>query len=401
MREYLLVFFAAVTVTYLLAVVARELAMWSGAYARVRDRDVHEVPIPYFGGVAMLAGIVVGVLVATRLPALADSPTADRVFRDAWVVVIGGVIVCAVGVIDDIFELDAITKLAGEVLAAGFVVIQGVQLLWLPLPGERSLSAFSLDGSQAALLTVLIIVTTVNAVNFVDGLDGLAAGVVGIGAVAFFSFSVALSLVNHQDRSATAAILTAALAGACLGFLPHNFYPARMFMGDSGALLIGFMLSCSAITLTGQYSVSAIDQGIFGADASLLPALLPLILPVAVLIVPFFDLVSAVIRRTRAGRSPFSPDKQHLHHRLLEIGHSQRRAVLVMYLWAGLVAFGVVIVSLFSGWWSVVGVLLMAAIAFVLTFGVPGHGGIINAEEELLDDIHPEPAAPREGSRGD
>jgi UDP-GlcNAc:undecaprenyl-phosphate/decaprenyl-phosphate GlcNAc-1-phosphate transferase len=386
MREYLLVFFAAVTVTYLLAVVARELAMRTGAYARVRDRDVHEVPIPYFGGVAMLAGIVVGVLVASRVPELSEAPSADEIFQDAWVVVIGGAIVCAVGVLDDIFELDAITKLAGEVLAAGFVVIQGVQLLWLPFPGERSVSTFVLDGSQAALLTVLIIVTTVNAVNFVDGLDGLAAGVVGIGAVAFFSYSVLLTLVNRQQSSATAAILTAALAGACIGFLPHNFYPARMFMGDSGALLIGFMLSCSAITLTGQFSNTAVDRGLFGADASLLPALLPLILPVAVLIVPFVDLMLAVIRRTRAGRSPMAPDKQHIHHRLLEIGHSQRRAVLVMYLWAGLVAFGVVLISLFSGWWSALGLTLMAMMALLLTFGVPGHGGIINADEEILDD---------------
>ena len=386
MREYLLVFFIAVTVTYVLAVVARELAMWTGAYARVRDRDVHEIPIPYFGGVAMLAGLVVAVLVATKLPALAEAPSADEIFRDAWVVVAGGAIVCAVGVVDDIFELDAVTKLAGEVLAAGFVVIQGVQLLWLPLPGERSLSAFSLDGSQAALLTVLIIVTTVNAVNFVDGLDGLAAGVVGIGAVAFFSYSVLLTLVNKQESSATAAILTAALAGVCLGFLPHNFYPAKMFMGDSGALLIGFMLACSAITLTGQFSITAVDRGLFGADASLLPALLPLILPVAVLIVPFMDLVLAVIRRTRAGRSPFAPDKKHIHHRLLEIGHSQRRAVLVMYLWAGLVAFGLVLVGLFSGWWSAAGLSLMAVVALLLTFGVPGHGGIIHADEEILDD---------------
>jgi UDP-GlcNAc:undecaprenyl-phosphate GlcNAc-1-phosphate transferase len=386
MLEYLLVFFIAVTVTYLLAVVARELAMWTGAYARVRDRDVHEVPIPYFGGVAMLAGLAMAVLVASKLPGLANVPTASEIFRDAWIVVLGGALICALGVIDDIFEIDAVTKFAGEVLVAGFVVTQGIQLLWLPLPGERSLSAFSLDGSQAALLTVLIIVTTVNAVNFVDGLDGLAAGVVGIGAVAFFTYSVLLTLVNNQESSATAAILTAALAGACIGFLPHNFYPARMFMGDSGALLIGFMLSCSAITLTGQFSVGSVDRGLFGADASLLPAILPLILPVAVLIVPFVDLVLAVVRRTRAGRSPFSPDKKHMHHRLLEIGHSQRRAVLIMYLWAGLVAFGVVVLSLFSGWWSAVGLAAMAGLAVLLTFGVPGHGGIINAEEQLLDD---------------
>ncbi len=378
MREYVLIFVVAMAVTYLLAVVARELAMRFGAVARVRDRDVHEIPIPYFGGVAMMGGLGAAYLVATQLPFLGQR---QLIVNDARAVLLGGLVICLVGVIDDIFELDAITKLAGEVIAAGVVVLQGVQILWLPLPGQRSMSTFSLGGSQSALLTVLIIITTVNAVNFIDGLDGLAAGVVGIGSVAFFSYAVLLALVNDQTRASTVAILTAALAGACFGFLPHNFFPARMFMGDSGALLIGFMLACSAISLTGQYPTSSLDQGFFGADASLLAALLPLILPFAVLVVPFLDLVLAVVRRTRAGRSPFAADKKHLHHRLLEIGHSQRRAVLVMYLWAGLVAFGVVLISLFSGWWSALGLSSMAVLALLVTFGIPGHSGLIKAED--------------------
>jgi UDP-GlcNAc:undecaprenyl-phosphate/decaprenyl-phosphate GlcNAc-1-phosphate transferase len=379
MREYLLIFLTAVAVTYVLAVLARELAMRIGAYARVRDRDVHEIPIPYFGGVAMMGGLTAAYIVATKLPFLSSSPSHEVIFDDARAVLIGGAVICLVGVVDDVFELDAWTKFAGEVLAAGIVVVQGVQILTLPLPGDRALSTFSLDGPQAALITIVLIVGTVNAVNFVDGLDGLAAGVVAIGALAFFTFSYLLVYLNNQELATTAAILTAALAGVCIGFLPHNFFPARMFMGDSGALLIGFMLACSTITLTGQFSNTSINVGVGGANASLLPALLPLILPVAVLAVPFVDLLLAVVRRTRKGLSPFSPDKKHLHHRLLEIGHSQRRAVVVMYLWAGLVAFGVVIISLFSGWLSALGVALMAVTAFLLTFGVPGHRGIIKS----------------------
>jgi UDP-GlcNAc:undecaprenyl-phosphate GlcNAc-1-phosphate transferase len=381
MREYLLIFLTAIAVTYILAVLARELAMRMGAYAKVRDRDVHEIPIPYFGGVAMMGGLTAAYVVATQLPFLNSSPSHDRIFDDARAILIGGALICLVGVIDDVFELDPITKFAGEALAAGVVVIQGVQILWLPLPGDRALSMFSLGGSQAAFLTIVLIITTVNAVNFVDGLDGLAAGVVAIGALAFFTFSYLLVFINDQERATTAAILTAALAGACIGFLPHNFFPARMFMGDSGALLIGFLLACSTISLTGQFSNTTIDEGVAGANASLLPALLPLILPFAILIVPFLDLVMAVVRRTRKGLSPFSPDKKHLHHRLLEIGHSQRRAVVVMYLWSGLVAFGVVVISLFSGWWSALGVTLLAVTTAVLTFGVPGHRGIIPQED--------------------
>jgi len=384
MLQYLLVALVAFAATYLLAVVARELAMKVGAYARVRDRDVHEIPIPYFGGVAMMGGLTAAYVVATQLP-LASGELGDQVLNDARAILIGGAIICLVGVLDDIFELDALTKFAGELIAAGVVVVQGLQIAWLPLPGERTLSSFAMDASQSGLLTVFLIVATVNAVNFVDGLDGLAAGVVGIGAIAFFTYAVLLVFINDQQQSATtAALLNAALAGACFGFLPHNFFPARMFMGDSGALLIGFVLACAAISLTGQYPVSRIGQGLFGDQASLFPgavAVLPLILPFAILIVPLVDMVLAIVRRTRAGRSPFSPDKLHLHHRLLEIGHSHRRAVLVMYLWAGLVAYGVVVIGLFSGLWSLLGIAAMTLVATLLTFGVPGRSGIIKAED--------------------
>jgi len=374
MREYVLVILVAAAATYLLCSLARVLAVRVGAVAQVRDRDVHAIPIPYFGGIAMLGGLVISILVAWNLPFLGGEGTS-QMFGDVAVVLVGGAVVCLVGVIDDVFELDAITKLAGEVVAAGIVLIGGVQFVWLPIPGASGATPFSLDGSQASLLTLVVIVGTVNAVNFVDGLDGLAAGVVGIGAIAFFGYAYLIVAANNLERSSPAALLTAALIGACLGLLPHNFYPARMFMGDSGALLIGFVLACAAITFTGQYDVTTLNQGIGGASASVVPALLPLVLPIAILVVPFLDMGLAVIRRTRAGRSPFAPDKQHLHHRLLEIGHSHRRAVLLMYMWACLVAGGAVLVSLFTGWQSVVAFALILAVAVVLTFGLPGARG--------------------------
>ncbi|MBA3233814.1 MAG: undecaprenyl/decaprenyl-phosphate alpha-N-acetylglucosaminyl 1-phosphate transferase, partial [Propionibacteriales bacterium] len=263
MRQYLLISMVALAVTYLLAVVARELAMKFGAYARVRDRDIHEIPVPYFGGVAIMGGLTAAYLVARQLPFTSASPARGLLLHDVRAILIGGAVICLVGILDDIFELDALTKFAGAVIAAGVVVLQGVQILWLPLPGTGTLSTFAMDPSQAGLITVLLIVGTANAVNFVDGLDGLAAGVVGIGAVAFFSYAVLLVVVNDVPGATTAAVLTASLAGACFGFLPHNFFPARMFMGDSGALLIGFMLAGSAISLTGQYPTSRIDQGLF------------------------------------------------------------------------------------------------------------------------------------------
>jgi UDP-GlcNAc:undecaprenyl-phosphate GlcNAc-1-phosphate transferase len=360
-REYLLVFLVALSVTYLLTVVAREIALRTGAVAAVRDRDVHAEPIPYLGGLAMLGGLVAAYIVAQRLPFLSGSD--EFVFDDAGVVLLAGALVCAVGVVDDIFELDALTKLGGQVLAAGLLVSQGVQFYYFPGPDGTQ---FSLDVVQSAVLTLVVVIGTMNAVNFVDGLDGLAAGVVGIGAAAFFLYCYFASAQANLTLATTGALLSAALAGACAGFLPHNFHPARLFMGDSGSMLIGLVLSASALTLTGQFVGMPTTDG-----NSLFVTVLPVLLPISLLMVPIVDLVLAVVRRTRAGRSPMSADKQHLHHRLLEIGHSQRRAVLIMWMWAFTLATGAVVVSLFDAAWVWWGLGSMLALTIALTFVLP------------------------------
>jgi UDP-GlcNAc:undecaprenyl-phosphate GlcNAc-1-phosphate transferase len=365
-REYLLVLLVAASVTYLLTVIAREIAIRAGAVAKVRDRDVHDRPVPYLGGLAMLGGLVAAYLVARELPFLSGS--SPLVFHDAGIVLIAGALICAVGVLDDLFELDALTKLGGQVLAAGFLVAFGIQYVWVAYAQDK---VFSLDSAQSALLTGFVVVATINAVNMVDGLDGLAAGVVGVGALAFFVFCYTITRINQVERATTAAFLSIALAGVCIGFLVHNFHPARLFMGDSGSMLIGLVLSASAVTLSGQFTPDDLSSGAAGSAASLLPLLLLPLLPISLLIVPLADLLLAVVRRTRAGRSPFAPDKQHLHHRLLEIGHSQRRAVLIMWMWAALVAFSTVLASLYSGVWVVVLVIAMTLVTVVLTFLLP------------------------------
>lgn len=361
MREYLLVFLVALTVTYLLTVVAREIALRTGAVAQVRDRDVHAEPIPYLGGLAMLGGLCAAYVVARELPFLGGR-SEGFVFKDAGWVLIAGALVCAVGVLDDIFDLDALTKLGGQVLASGLLYALGVRFYYFPSPDG---TLFSLDDAQSLVLTLVVVIGTMNAVNFVDGLDGLASGVVGIGAAAFFLYCYMLSDRNDLTLATTGALLSAALAGACAGFLPHNFHPARLFMGDSGSMLIGLVMSASALTLTGQFFGMPSTEG-----NSLFVTVLPLLLPISLLMVPMADMVLAVVRRTRAGRSPMSADKQHLHHRLLEIGHSQRRAVLIMWLWAFTIATGAVLVSLFDSswtWWSVGSMLVLTiAMTFVL-----------------------------------
>jgi UDP-GlcNAc:undecaprenyl-phosphate GlcNAc-1-phosphate transferase len=290
---------------------------------------VHDTPIPRLGGVGMLLGLFGGFLVAAQLPLLRQVFESGNEIRG---VLTGAVVICILGAIDDIWGLDAITKLAGQTLAAGLMALQGVQLLWLPWWK----TTIVLDSTSGTLITVLAVVVTVNAVNFVDGLDGLSAGLVCIAASAFFVFSYIVSVQQSIDRAATPTLIAAVLVGMCLGFLVHNFSPARIFMGDSGSMLIGLLLASSTITLTGGVSFGVLGSG------DLFPTLLPLLLPFAVLAVPFADLLLAVVRRTRARRSPFAPDKQHLHHRLLEIGHSHRRAVLIMYGWTALIAYGAV-----------------------------------------------------------
>jgi UDP-GlcNAc:undecaprenyl-phosphate GlcNAc-1-phosphate transferase len=207
------------------------------------------------------------------------------------------------------------------------MALQGIAIIWLPVGGT-----LVLDPTTSVLFTVLVVLVCINAINFVDGLDGLAAGIVGVAALAFFTYSYLLSVEVGFERATIATLISALLAGMCLGFLPHNSYPARIFMGDTGSMLLGLLLAVSIITLSGQIDPSALE------GAVLLPALLPVLLPVAVITVPLVDLALAVIRRTRRRRSPFAPDKQHLHHRLLEMGHSQRRTVLLMYGWTAVVA---------------------------------------------------------------
>jgi UDP-GlcNAc:undecaprenyl-phosphate GlcNAc-1-phosphate transferase len=362
-REYLLVLLVAASVTFLASGLCRRLALRVGALARVRDRDVHTVEMPYFGGVAMLAGFAAAVLVAWQLPFLGAETVVQH---DSLGVLVAAVVICVVGVLDDVYELSAVTKIAGQVLAAGLAVALGVKMLWIPLPGET----LSLNNSASVAITVFFIVLCSNAVNFADGLDGLATGVVGIGACAFFAYSYLLTVTEGLTRATTSSLVTVAIAGACLGFLPHNFFPARMFMGDSGAMLLGLLLATSTISLTGQIDTSQLQD----ESGGLVPLVLPLVLPLAILALPFLDLVLAVVRRTYAGKWWFVADKQHLHHRLLERGHSQRRAVLLMYIWSALVSFGVIAVGLVpsDAQWAVVAALLVVAVGLlVVTLGRP------------------------------
>lgn len=361
LREYLLVGLTTAVVTFLLTGLVRLLALRTGAVAMPRERDVHRAPIPRLGGVAMYGGILGGVLLSHQLPVLRRS---FEFSGDVVGVLVAGGLIMLIGALDDRFELDSLTKFAGQVTAAGVLVLYGVQwfIFWVPWNGAAGSvgSTFVLGQDQAVLVTVALAVVLVNAMNFIDGLDGLAAGIGLIAAVAIGAFT--LQLLHRSGGSVSVyppTLIAALIGGACLGFLPHNFQPARIFMGDSGAMLIGLMLAAASTSASGK-----VDPRNYGAT-DVLALFSPLLVVAAVLFVPLLDLLLAVVRRTRAGRSPFAADKLHLHHRLLEIGHSHRRAVLLIYLWAALLAFGAVALTLFDVYvvvWSTALGLLIAVL---------------------------------------
>lgn len=360
-REYALVFGAAVVVTFLLTGVVRILAVRMGVVTPIRERDVHSRPVPRMGGVAVYAGFAAAVLMALQLPALGAAFISSS---EVVGVLAAGGIICLVGVLDDRFDLDAIAKLAGQILAAGVLVIFGVQwqVLWLPDSGPTGGSQVILDQTQGIVLTVLLTVILTNAMNFIDGLDGLLAGVAAISALAIFIFSARqLSLSGDTSSASQPPLMAAALLGACLGFLPHNFSPARIFMGDSGAMFIGLAMAGTTISASGK-----LDTSTFG-PRSTIALLAPLIVALAVVFIPVLDFLLAVIRRTKEGRHPFSADKQHLHHRMLAIGHTHRQAVLIFYYWAFVLAGGAVSLVFVSWEVAIVPFSVLVAIGFAFS----------------------------------
>lgn len=356
MREYLLILLTAAIFTYAATTLVRRLAFVVGAVTPVRARDVHAVPTPRLGGVAMLVGFAAAVLVGSRLPFLGQLFDTPELIG----VLLGATIITALGALDDVRDLDWLTKLAGQVVAGAVMAFFGVQLLTLPIFGVTVLPEPVLVS-----LTIAVVVISTNAVNFVDGLDGLAAGVVFISAGTFFAWTYLVSRnFDPPNVFSTATFITAAIMGCCLGFLPHNFHPARLFMGDAGALLLGLLLSAATISMTGS-----VDPNSSVATTSTLTAfMLPLLLPVAILALPILDVALAVIRRTRAGESPLKPDAHHLHHQMLRIGHSHRRAVGLLYLWSAIIAVGCVSFAYVPVWVSLVGTGAAVALAVVLTW---------------------------------
>jgi UDP-GlcNAc:undecaprenyl-phosphate GlcNAc-1-phosphate transferase len=335
-KQYLFTIILAASITFALTWAVWRLSLKFKLYPGIRERDVHKTPTPRLGGVAMFIGIAAAILIS------AANPFFERMWSPShtlWSILAAALLIAIVGVIDDLWDLDWMIKLAAQFLAAGIITAGGgLQVLSLPVGDMILVSPW-----VSISITMVAIVVVMNAVNFIDGLDGLVAGVCLIANGIFFVYSYILT----RDSGATsyfnlATFLAAVLIGVCMGFLPFNWSPAKLFMGDSGALVLGLLMATSAIAVTTQGDVNAFDPERFGRS-QLLGAFIPIVLPLVIVMLPLLDFVLAVFRRMRAGKSPFAPDRMHLHHRMLDLGHRDRDAVLIFYAWTAVISLAVLL----------------------------------------------------------
>jgi UDP-GlcNAc:undecaprenyl-phosphate GlcNAc-1-phosphate transferase len=325
--EHLAVVVVAAVVTAGVVPLVRRLAFRLGAVDTPSDpRKVHREPVPTLGGLAMFAGFLAALAVAWTLPGFGPlfGSTSEPV-----ALLVGATLIAGIGATDDLVGLAPTVKLAGQIVAALGVVVFGIQLVYVWIPG---LDVVALSPDLGLPLTILALVAMINAVNLIDGLDGLAAGVATIAAVAFYLFTVRSEPSGLAEAIPTSATLLAAIvAGMCLGFLVHNWHPARIFMGDTGAMLVGLLLGAAGVAFVGRTTAPS-NTDFYGS--------VPLLVPALVLAIPFLDTAFAVARRAVSRRPISVADKGHLHHLLLAFGHSHRRAVLVLYYWSAVLAFG-------------------------------------------------------------
>lgn len=390
MTLFLAIALLTALVTFGGSIIVWKLSLKYKLYPKIRERDVHTRPTPRLGGVAMFVGILIAFGAAAFVSTLGSSRFSNIaiVFQNPGQIlaILGAaLLIVIVGVADDIWDLDWTTKLAAQFLAAGLITWQGVSIVSLPIGGITVGSSW-----MFAIITVFVIVLVMNAVNFIDGLDGLVAGVALIANGVFFLYSYLLvqqtSPTNYFNLASLVAII---LVGACAGFLPLNWHPAKLFMGDAGALLIGLLMATSAVAVTGQLNPTGVGLNQFVA------AFIPILLPFAVLVIPLLDFGLAVMRRLRAGKSPFSADRKHLHHRLLDMGHSHLHAVLILYGWTAVASIGCLLTYVFpvyfkiSSLWAILALFVGFVICAVITLAPLGRRKrlTVAAEAESVDEV--------------
>ena len=322
------------------------------------NRRMHHRPVPRIGGLAIFLSFLITTLSFCKLD------------RDLTTILVGGSVLVLIGILDDIFRLNAFLKLAVQFGVAIYAVMQGITIDFIGFGGE-----YILFKSWAGPITVIWIVGLTNAVNFIDGLDGLACGVSVISSVSLF-------LVMLLSGSSPAhCIITAILIGACLGFLPFNTNPAKIFMGDTGALFLGYTLSILSVV------------GVFKTDM-----VLSFFIPFSIFGLPLFDTTFAIVRRLLHGKSPFAPDRGHLHHRLIDMGFGQRQSVRILYAICAVLGISAVMLTRSDSHGGII-MLIAAIVIYLISFAILGnpkwrsHSGVYNEDDgvkppvETFDDV--------------
>ena len=340
-------------VTYLFTFVVTAVAPRLGAVVAPKSRSVHERPTTTGGGTAMFVGFLVALVVASRLPGFTQVFAGSS---EALAVVVAATVMFAIGLLDDLRELSAPAKVAGQVLSGSLLAVLGVTLFYFRVPFGQLVV---LSADWATLITVLLVVVVANSVNLIDGLDGLAAGTIAIAAGAFYLYSGALQNAGVISDANLGPLLALVTLGVCLGFLPHNIHPARIFMGDGGALLLGLLMASATMTVGGR----VVDQ--FSGQVYFFFA--PIAIPFLILGVPLVDVALAVVRRAYRREGIATADKDHLHHRLLRMGHGHRRTVLLLWAWTGLLS-GVALVPTLTGSGDAVLPFALAGVTILLFF---------------------------------
>lgn len=389
--SYAVVMLVAVAVTAVAVPPLRILSTKIGAVAQPGSRTVHASPTPVLGGSALFLGLLAGLAVASQLPhfePVFEAPTN-------LIGVLGAAtVIWFTGLVDDIKDVSAPAKLAGMVLSGSILTLVGLTIIYFRVP---FVGFTVLPPDMSALVTVLWVVGMANAVNLIDGLDGLAAGIVAIASGSFFLYGWRLLDVGVLDPSNVGPLIAILTAGACIGFLPSNFNPAGIFMGDSGALLLGLLLASSTIAVGGQSDDPFSGQSWF--------FFAPLIIPLVILGVPMFDLVFAIIRRASTRQGVATADKQHLHHRLMHLGHGHRRTVVILWAWTALLSSFVLIPAFTSRGNGIVpiGLLAFALLLFTLFGPRLGRSYASFSDESRSEPVDPpvDPEASDEDSASD
>ncbi len=327
--SYLFIGLVAAVATFVFTPLVGGVARRVGWVAQPAERRIHTVATPDVGGIAMFVGLVAA-LAAARLNDRFDVIFA-RNGDEPRGLLFGAAVIFLVGLIDDIREISAPAKVIGTIAAAAVLTYYGVTMFYFRVP---FVDVFTVTDDWVLLITVIWLLGMTQAINLIDGLDGLAAGIVAIGALAFFIYSLRLASVQLLPSPSIGPLVAIITVGICVGFLPHNFNPARIFMGDGGAVLLGLLLAVSTSVVGGRADPNP-SRGYAGQTYFFLA---PLFIPLFILGVPILDTLFAIIRRATRRQGVATADKRHLHHRLMEMGHGQRRSVVILWAWTALLS---------------------------------------------------------------